>query len=702
MSAHRKPLALSGCSALLAALLPVAVNAADEASLTLKEVVVSGSRVEHTSFDLPAAVDVVDRERITEGQARVNASEALVAVPGLVVQNRQNYAQDLQVSSRGFGARAAFGVRGVRLVSDGIPASMPDGQGQLATFNLDQAERIEVLRGPYSAIYGNHAGGVIQLFSREGKGAPTVEASVLGGSDGTLKTGASAHGSSGRVSYVLDASHFETDGYRDHSETTRDQGFAKLGITLDADTRLTLTGSNLRQHNTLDPLGLDWASAQNNPRGVVASALTYNTRKNVDHVQGGFALERRFGQDTLTLTGHAGSRQVIQFQSIPKAVQQANPGHSGGIIDFDRDFHGVGLRWSGVRDVAGGQLTLTAGIDYEYSEDQRRGWENFIGTELGVKGALRRQETDTAEILDPYLQAEWTRGNWALTAGVRRSSVRFEVADSYLANGNDSGSIRYQQTSPVFGVVYKISPALNVYASAARGFEAPTLNELYYSGTGGGFNFGLQAAKSRHYEIGTKALVGSGTQINAALFHISTEDELVVNAAADGRTSYRNASGTRRVGLELAVDTQWTRNLASHLAFTHLRAEYDAAFTTSAGVVNAGNRLPGVPENALFADLVWKHPASGFTSALEVVHRSRIFVEDRNAQPAAPAYTIANVRVGFEQRHAAWRFKQFVRVDNLFDRAYIGSVVVGDGNQRYYEPAPGRSWLAGVSAAYTF
>ena len=198
----RSPIQLKAVAALFALGAPsvaTAADNADNADAPVEVVVVSATRVGHTVFDMPAAIDVVDAARIHESQARVNASEALAAVPGLVAQNRQNYAQDLQISSRGFGARSTFGVRGVRLIADGIPASMPDGQGQAATFNLDMAERIEVLRGPFSAIYGNHSGGVIQMFTRDGEGAPTIETSLTAGSYGTRKADVNAHGKQGGV-----------------------------------------------------------------------------------------------------------------------------------------------------------------------------------------------------------------------------------------------------------------------------------------------------------------------------------------------------------------------------------------------------------------------------------------------------------------------------------------------------------------------
>src|SRR5450830_1419085 len=196
---------------------PVSATAPVLPGQAMDVVVVSASRVEHSSFDLPAAIDVVDAARIRHSQMRVNASEALSAVPGLVAQNRHNCAQDLQISSRGFGARSAFGVRGVRLISDGVPATMPDGQGQPSAFNLDMAERIEVLRGPFSAIYGNHAGGVIQLFTRDGQNPPSVELNLTGGSYGTSKVDIGAQGQAGGIGYVLDGSRFRTDGYREHS-----------------------------------------------------------------------------------------------------------------------------------------------------------------------------------------------------------------------------------------------------------------------------------------------------------------------------------------------------------------------------------------------------------------------------------------------------------------------------------------------------
>src|SRR5574343_1915883 len=401
-----------------------------EAALTLDSVVVTGSRVEHSSFDLPAAVDVIDADRIAADQARVNASEALAAVPGISVQNRQNYAQDLQISSRGFGARSAFGVRGMRLVADGIPASTPDGQGQVASFNLDRAERIEVLRGPMTSVYGNQAGRVIQIFTPDGKGKPTVESNFAAGSYGSWKADFSAQGEVDGVGYVIGASRFATEGYREHSAAERDQTLVKLTFRPSDDGKLTLIANTFRQ-DAQDPQGVKWAEFQANPRSVAINpfgrypALDYNTRKSIDQQQGGVTYEHRFGDHALQVSAYVGQRSTIQYQSIPTSNQIPNSADSlnpGGVIDFNRQYAGGSLRWLGRFDLAGGRLTTTVGTDFEQSEDDRQGYNNFrgLGTNCqtqvtcGVKGALRRDENDRVYSFAQYAQAEWQWEKWVL------------------------------------------------------------------------------------------------------------------------------------------------------------------------------------------------------------------------------------------------------------------------------------------------
>ncbi len=687
---------------------------ADTPEIVLDSVVVSGARSESSTYDLPYSVDGLTKEQIKDGQLGINASEVLQRVPGLVVQNRQNYAQDLQISSRGFGARSAFGVRGLKLIADGIPASTPDGQGQAATFNLDTAERIEVLRGPAATMYGSNAGGVIQMFSRDGEGAPKVGAETLMGSDGMSKNHVYAEGGiDADTGFVLDASRMDTDGYRDHSAARRDTTFAKLNLKPDDDSKLALIYSSLEQNGTQDPLGQTWDAYKADPRSVAASALTYNTRKSIDHQQLGLNYERYFGDATLQVTSYYGTRSVIQYLSIPKKITVNgqlvdNPAdlRGGGVVSFDRTFYGGSLHWIQPILRAPGDLKIIAGLDYDRSQDDRQGYQNYVDDTLGVKGALARDEIDTATSLDPFVQANWALGDWTVQAGVRHSTMRMDVDDKLLSNGDSSGSKDYQQNTPSLSVMYAFTENLHGYVSAGKGFETPTQAEMAYAQVGSeGFNFGLKPSESRQYEIGIKAKVGADTRINAALFQITTDDELVVAESTGGRTSYQNAGRTLRRGLELSLDSQLTPTWSTQIAYTHLNATYDSDFTSGSGTtakqVDKGNYLPGVPKDTLFGELKWQ-PQSWVSTALEGMYRSKVYVEDTNQDKAAPSYAVLNWRARFEQKVDHWTFHQTLRLDNLLDRQYVGSVIIGDSNKRYYESAPGRSWYAGVGLEYGF
>ena len=671
------------------------------APAVLPGVTVTATRVERESFDLPVSIDTVDARAIREDRPGVNLSEALNAVPGVVVQNRQNYAQDLQISSRGFGARSAFGVRGLRLIADGIPATMPDGQGQAASFNLDTAERIEVLRGPFASMYGNAAGGVIQIFTADGPPRPTLTGRLDAGSYDTSKYTTQFGTQIGPLNVNAVTSRFRTDGYRDHSAARRDQAHAKFKFNGGSAGTFTLVANALDQPETQDPLGLTRAQVAQNRRQATAVAYQFDTRKSITQSQVGLVHDLKLGaRDTIQTRVYGGDRQVTQHLAIPVAVQLGAT-HSGGVVDLDRGFGGAGVRWTHGAELAGMPLDVHVGLDLERMAERRRG---FINNQ-GITGALKRDEDDTVRSNDGYVQAEWHPTDRLLViAGVRHSRVRFESRDFFIAPGNadDSGSVRYVRTSPSLGATYSVSPAINVYANIGKGFETPTFAELAYRPAGApGLNFALRPAVSTAKEIGAKARVSETSRATVALFRVDVADEIVVDSSAGGRTIFKNASHTRRDGVELGWRGTYRKTWEAAVAYTYLKARFTEPFTAGGTSVRAGSRLPGVPASTLYGELVWRHAASGFHAAAEVRRNGRVYVDDANSDSAA-GYTVGNLRAGFEQRVKQWRLSEFVRVDNVTDRQYIGSVIVADGNGRFFEPAPGRNWLVGVSAQVVF
>jgi len=672
----------------------------------LPAVVVTGTRLGASVMDTPASVDVVEGAQMRRGQPGINLSEGLAGVPGLQIQNRQNYAQDLQISSRGFGARSTFGVRGVRLYVDGIPATMPDGQGQTSNIDIGSIGRVEVLRGPFSALYGNSSGGVILVSTEDGVEPPSLSASGWGGSDGTWRYGLRANGASGSgpgaLDYVVDLTRFTTDGYRDHSAARKNLGNAKLGLQLDDASRLTLVANSV-DLKAQDPLGLTYRQFQDEPRSAPL-AEQYDTRKTVRQTQGGAIYEREVdGRNTLRLMVYYGQRDTTQYQAIPPAAQMA-PSQAGGVIDLKRQYGGADLRWTTETTAAGRPLTLVGGFSYDSLRETRKGYENYTGSgagrQLGVRGALRRDETNAVYNADPYLQASWqVSERWTLDAGLRYSTVNFDSDDRYVMPGNadDSGTARYRKALPVAALRYAPDPGLSLYASYGRGFETPTLNELSYRPGGQpGLNFGLAPALSTNLEAGVKARVAGGL-LTAAVFHASTDDEIVSAGSAGGRTSYQNAGRTRRDGIELGWSGEFARNGRAQLAYTWLNARY---VDDGPGDIRAGNRIPGIARQAAYASLAWA-PPEGWQASVEGRLLSKVYVNDAN-DGDAPGYVVAALSAGYVKKLGAWELNAYARVDNLFDRRYAGSVIVNEVNGRYYEPAAGRSVGGGIGATYRY
>ena len=679
------------------------------------QVVVTATRVGQPSLEVPASIDRLFGEDLREGRPQVNLSESLGRVPGIVVLNRQNYAQDLQISSRGFGARSTFGVRGIRLIADGIPATMPDGQGQSATFDLGSAQRVEVLRGPFSSMYGNASGGVINVMTEDGPAVPTVEAGYYAGSYDTWRGALKFGGQWGALNAIGNLSRFSTDGYRDHSAAVRDQLNTKFKFDLGSATGLTLVANSLRQPDTQDPLGLTRAQAQQNPQQATATAITFNTRKTIEHDQVGATLEHAISSVTrLQASAWTGSRFVEQFLAIPLATQNANlvagaNTHSGGVVNLDRGFGGAALRVFSDAQLGGKALRLSAGVEVERMHERRRGFIN----NNGVQGALKRDEDNVVSSTDLFAQAEWKFAErWSAHAGLRSSRVEFSSVDHFITanplNGDDSGARDYRATTPVAGMVYKLGAESSLYANLGRGFETPTFVELAYRNPPAtGLNFALEPSRSRHFEVGYKSVQPGVARASVALFDVQTSDEIVVDQSSGGRATYKNAGRSQRRGLELGAESLAGGPFEARAALTYLSAEFRDSFATVTSTpavpatVAAGNVLPGMPKTQFYAEAAWRHAASGFRAAVELLYRDRVAVNDINSE-FTDAFTVVNLVFGFQQQGAKWRLSEFLRVDNATDKSYIGSVVVNDANNRFYEPAPQRNYLLGVQARLQF
>ncbi|NOS96772.1 MAG: TonB-dependent receptor [Methylotenera sp.] len=705
---------------------------AEEASserIITAPVVVTATRVEQNSFDLPVSIDVVDGETIHDSQQQVNLSEVAARIPGIVVNNRFNGSQDLSISTRGFGARSQFGVRGVRLYADGIPLSMPDGQGQTGTFNLDTAKQIEFMRGPFSALYGNSSGGVVQTLTRDGAKEPTISGGILFGSYNTRRESLTAEGENGGVNYILNAAHYETDGYRDHSKASRDTFHTKLSYKPSDATKITLLATYLDQPDSQDPSGLtptQYKQGRKQPNSI--DAITHDARSIKTQKQAGLVLDHAFSeQQSIRLMGYYGVRDNLQFQTLNGSCKSNCSLPTTDDIFFkravaiDRKFGGVDARWSYKDTLANRPFSLVAGLNYESMEDDRRTFNADFG-QL-VSKLPTRSEIQDVHNFDQFLQATLEPTDRLLfVAGLRHTKIKFNVNDKMPvtttpADPDGSGSLEYSNTSPVAGITFKVTPTFNLYANYGRGFETPTFIEMTYVGnpnTGAGPNLSLKPSKSKNYEIGAKAFIADNTRVNLALFKVDTEKEIVTDLGQGTTASFKNAGDTERKGLELSLESALPNNFGLYAAYTLMSAEFKDTFCSgsscpASGTVTSGNKIPGTYTSNAYAEISWKNPAIGFSTALEGVYFSDTYAYDINNKAEttglklpykADSYAVFNLRGGFTQHLGNWKLNEFARIDNLTDREYVGSVKVNTSGT--FEPVATRNWTLGLNASYKF
>jgi iron complex outermembrane receptor protein len=560
--------------------------------------------------------------------------------------------------------------------------------------DLSAIKSIEVMRGPFSALYGNSSGGVIQLITEDAPKTAQIGSKIMFGSYDTTRQIMDAAGTTSNVEYLINASNFRTDGYRDHSSGDKQAATAKLKIKVNEDTTLTSL-INWFDQKAEDPSGLPRADAFTNPKKVVSAVNNANTRVTRSHKQIGFNLEHNLNQNNaITLMAFAGKRDNNQIL----ATNDTGTNARSSVIA--RNFHGTDIRWDNKGTLINMPYSVSFGLNYGKSSDARTD-TNIQGTSLGPN----RNEDNIVDNFDQYAQGKLSiLNNLDIHAGLRHTKVKLVVKDNLTATfGDNSGSVEYEKTNPVIGAVWKVTPSLNLYANYGKGFETPTFIEAAYNSTSSGAvpNLTLKPSKSENMEIGAKAFISNNTQVNLNIFKITTKDELVVNSSLNGRSVYINANDTKRTGAELSIDSRFENNISTYVSYSLLNAKFDSTFNTSTSTISDGNKIPGTYSNQIYAEVAWKYQPLGFSTALEGRYNSKVYVNDTNTD-AAPSYKIANIRAGFEQNVGGWNFSEFVRVENIFDKDYIGSVRINDGNSRFFEPAADRNYLLSVGATYKF
>jgi iron complex outermembrane receptor protein len=674
----------------------------------LEELVISSSRFYQTPFEASSSIDLINRANIQDYQQQINISESLSRVPGVTALNRQNYAQDTMLSIRGFGANSAFGARGIKVYVDGIPATMPDGQSQLSHIDLSSVDRIEVLRGPFSVLYGNSAGGVVNIYSE--KGAPGVAITPYSsyGSFNTSKLGIKVSGDEGDINYLLDMNQLNSNGSRTHSEASRDNENAKITIGGGRDTQISFIGNRVNL-NANDPLGLTASQIITSPQGAGTNAEAWNTRKTVTQLQGGVELLHKINQDSgVKFMVYSGTRNQFQFQ----APSSSTIPFVNGAISLDRAYLGFDGQYQLKTIVNQVPLKMTVGMNYGNDNDHSMGYCNSYGELVNCTGKKTSINTDAkyqANNLDQYLQIEFDPYEKInVTLGLRNTSTQLNASDNLNTWAYASKS--YNQVLPMASASYLINTYNRLYTSVGIGYDTPTLNQIKYScatnacaATSSNPNM-LDAATTTQYEIGWKSIIPEIGNFNAALFVAKSNNEIVALNNISGKTIYQNANKTSRSGFELFAHIDLPRNWYTNMSYTYTLAQVTQDYASAGGVnIASGSSIPGVSAHRLFNEIAWQLPDHSMNIGAEFIAASNMYASDVNSTNSnASGYVISNVRIFARQQYERWKFTELARINNIFDTYYIGSVIVNQASSQYFEPSPGRNWFVGINASLQF
>lgn len=668
---------------------PAASRQASDKNNALEEIIVTATRLETPLSHVPAAVSVVTQDDIQLGRQQLGLDEALNRVPGLLMEDRYNFAQDLRVSIRGFGARANFGIRGVKILIDGIPATLPDGSGSVDGVDLGTASQIEVIRGPSSTLYGNASGGVINITTEAPPSQPFADVRVAAGEYDYRKTQIKAGGQGEKVGYLVSLSDMGYDGFREHSRAESTQLSGRFNLDFKGDRKLLATVNYTDQPVSDDPGGVTAAAAADDPRAAWPANLAYDAGEALTQSRIGFVYDVPLnGKNSLT------ARNYYLWQDFANKL----PFLAGGRVKFNRFFAGGGLDYNYDGYWLDRPDRLVVGFDANDQDDDRTNYDN----NFGIQGALSLDQNEHVTSTGIFVQNELSiTKQLLLTLGVRADEVTFDVTDHFLADGDGSGRVTEDSTSPMAGIVYTLSPAVNVYATYSTSFETPTTTEYTNPTGGGGFNQSLKPQLATNYEVGVRGGIAEKHRFELSLFTIGVKDELIPFTVPDmsGRDYYVNAGKSTRNGLEFSLISHETDRWRTTFSYTYSDFTFDR-FIDQGGNDFSGKTIPGTAKHLLYGEVRYDDPRGWFGS-VDAEYTSKQFANNANTS-ANPAFTVANLRFGYKRETGSLLITPFFSINNLFDERYNANVRINAFGGRFFEAAPGRNLFGGVTVNYRY
>ena len=644
-------------------------------------ILITASRIKIPLEKAPQAISVFQASKISESRQQQSLQEYIQQMPGVFTQNANNYAQDLRISIRGFGSRAAFGIRGIKLIVDGIPETTPDGQGQLDNLNLGIIDRIEVIKGASSSLYGNASGGVIQIETMDFESA-FAKAKITQASYGFQNYQVTTGFGNASANVILHGSYAASNGYRVNSGFIQNNLNAKGNFIVNDKLKIKgiINYSNSPQAD--DAGGLNTEEVVASRRKARDRNVLFEGGERISQLKVGGSFEYALSNKN-EVNGYAFYNR--------RDFENKLPFENGGQVDLERDYVGQGLNYS----FKTGNYKLQVGYDFGYQNDNRKRFDNLEGD----RGLLVLNQAERFTNVGVYVVQHFELGKWYFTAGARFDYNKLAAVDAFLEDGDDSGEITLNAFNPSVGASYVFTRAHTIYGNVSTGFETPALSELSANPDGSqGFNSTLKSQKAINFELGLRGRLLKNFKYNFAAFYIETQDDVVPFEleAFPGRTFFRNAGETVRKGVE--VDAEYAFAKAWSLSSSFTAAEYSYQEYVVNDVDFSENSLPGLPETTLSASLNYA-PNIGFYGSLNTTIVGALYADDAN-ETRVNGYEVVNVVLGYHHKFKKWTFKPFLGLNNLLDEQYNDNVRINAFGGRYFEPAPGVNVYGGIQASF--
>lgn len=672
--------------------LNISLAPAQEAESTkpvvLAPITITASRSERQANEIPNAVSHFERYPQQNFQPGITLDEFSHSTPGVFFQNQANFSQDLRISIRGYGARAAFGVRGIQMRVDGIPQTLPDGQTQLDSIDPSLIKKMEIVRGPLASLYGNASGGMIGITTRE---APQegflISPRQVFGQYGLLKSELFAGGKHERFDYTVFGSHLQQNGWRDHSNVQNFFSQAKINFKISDDSDLMLLFRKFYSPQAKDPGGLTLNQVQNNRKQAAPRNLQFNAGEEVDQEQMGLRFRKKpTANQEFSITAHM----------LRRDFQNRLPFVNGGQVQFDRWVGGVSLQYRNDHSLLDRPNRLIVGVDYGIQNDDRQRFNN----DFGKRGALTLDQVERVQNIGPFFRNEWrVQKRLEFVFGGRWDWLDFEVKDTFEDDGNQSGGKTLSQGSGTVGLVYHINELHQIYTNVASIFETPTTTELINNPSGeGGFNPNLKPQTSLSQELGIRGIM-HGFRYETALFYIHSWDEILPFElpSSPGRAFFRNTGESSRLGVEARLATPAWKGLRGEISYTYSDFEFEKFVVDDVNL--KGNAFPGIPRHRWEGLLRYAH-AFGFFAQFHVQRVGAFFVNDTNSV-ANNAYNLGRLLMGWETQYRRLEGSVFLGINNLFDEHYNANTRINAAFGRYFEPGAPINIFGGLQIRFT-